>query len=218
GFERIGDSYQAGPDVSLAAATNFFTVPFNTYVEITPEAYQTALTSQSMSGIMTESSPSNLSAEEKKRWIAALDAASSDQVALVPMPVKPITLGSQTYFEPQRAEVSDLVEQWWGVSISDTDDATRVILYNGSGTPGVAGKAAQQLIRNGVRVVDTKNTDRFDYKKTQVIVQNGDGALGEEIKRVLGVGVVTVQPADQKVADVIVIIGKDYKPPAGATE
>lgn len=214
GFERIGDSYQTGPDVSLAAVTNFFTVPFNTFVEISPDAYQTALTTQSMAGLIVETSVTNLGTEERDRWQKALDAVPTDDVALVPMPVKPISLGSQTYFEPQRAEVADLVEQWWGVAISDADQATRAIVYNGAGVPGIAGLAAQQLIRNGVRVVDTKNADRFDYKQTQVIVQNGADSLGEDIKRVLGTGVVTIQPADQKVADVIVIIGADYKPPA----
>jgi len=62
-------------------------------------------------------------------------------------------------------------------------------------------------------VVDTKNADRFDYETTQVIVQNGDQSAGDAVKEVLGVGEIVMQPADQQVADVIVIIGSDYSVP-----
>ncbi len=95
---------------------------------------------------------------------------------------------------------------------------TRVILYNGAGTPGVAGEAAQQLIRGGFRVVDTKNADNFNYAKTKIVVQRGDVKQGDEIARILGVGTVEQQPSEQDVADVIVIIGKDYKPPVGGAQ
>jgi len=213
GFERIGDSYRGGVDVSMAAVTNFFGVPFNTYALIDSEVYQTALTSQSLVGVMDQVRDTNLSEQDQERWTQALDGTPTEDVALVPLPVKPISLGSQTYFEPQRDEVADLVEQWWGTSIADADSIVRVIVYNGSGTPGIAGDAAQQLIRGGFRVVDTKNADRFDYETTQVIVQNGDQSAGDAVKEVLGVGEIVMQPADQQVADVIVIIGSDYSVP-----
>jgi len=211
GFERIGDSYQSGADVSMAAVTNFFGVPFTTYGVVDTEIYQAALTSQTLVGIMDQVGDTNLSDEDRDRWSGALDETPTENVALVPLPVKPISLGSQTYFEPQSEEVADLVEQWWGTSISDGDAVVRVIVYNGSGTPGIAGEAAQQLIRGGFRVVDTKNADRFDYEATQVIVQNGDENAGTSVRDVLGIGEIVMQPADQQVADVIVIIGADYE-------
>lgn len=85
----------------------------------------------------------------------------------------------------------------------------RVIVYNGSGEPGIAGDVAQELIAGGYRVVDTKNADSFDYAETQVIVQTSDARIGERLAQLLGTGVVTVQEADQDVAEVIVIIGQD---------
>jgi hypothetical protein len=45
-----------------------------------------------------------------------------------------------------------------------------------------------------------------------VIVQRGDISQGNEIAKLLRVGQVKSQPADQNIADVIVIVGKDYKP------
>jgi hypothetical protein len=138
---------------------------------------------------------------------------TSKDVALVPLQVKPITVGKQTYFEPQRDDLADLLKSWWGVQMADAESATRLIVYNGAGVPGIAGEAAQSLIRGGFRVVDTKNADNFGYKQTQIVVQNGDMTAGERVRSVLKVGRVINQPSDQNVAGVIVIIGKDYKPP-----
>lgn len=214
GFERIGDSWVAGSDVSLDAVSNFFSVPFEWYATTDFELYQTAMQSQSLAGVMDEVKESNLSDEDKQRFADAFDAISTENVALVPMPVKPINLGDQTYFEPQRAEIADLVKTWWGVDIGAEDGIVRVIVYNGAGVPGIAGSAAQQLIRSGYRVVDTKNADRFDYATTKVIVQNGSASSAQGIVKTLGVGEVSQKPADQQVADIIVIIGKDYVPPA----
>ena len=213
GFERIGDSYDTGPDTSLASVSNFFTVPFNTYATISVDAYQNALTEQSLEGIMDEVIDTNLSTKEVERWNTVLGEIESANVALVPMPVRPINVGSQTYFEPQRDEVSDLIMQWWGVAIGGESQTLRVIVYNGAGEAGIAGVAAQALIQGGLRVVDTKNADNFDYETTQVIVQSGDDSDGDAVIEVLGVGEIVSQNADQDIADVIVIIGKDFVGP-----
>ena len=87
-----------------------------------------------------------------------------------------------------------------------------LVVYNGAGKPGIAGEAAQELIRSGIRVVDTQNADSFDYDTTKIIVRRGDAKRGDEVKRVLGVGEVSSDPSRQDVTDVIVIIGKDYRP------
>jgi hypothetical protein len=65
-------------------------------------------------------------------------------------------------------------------------------------------------------VVDTKNADNFDYATTKIVVRNGEAARGEEVRAALGVGEVTVEPSSAEMADVVVIIGKDYKPPVDA--
>ncbi|MEL7668137.1 MAG: LytR C-terminal domain-containing protein, partial [Actinomycetota bacterium] len=70
----------------------------------------------------------------------------------------------------------------------------------------------------GMRVVDTKNADRFDYAATLVVVQDGDLKQGEQVATALGTGEVVDKPSEQDVADVIVIIGKDYVPPQENTQ
>lgn len=212
GFERVGVSWDAGPDVSLDAISNFFGVPFTAYARVDPAVYQSALTKQSFEGVSNAFAATNLDKKSLERFTEAFNSIPTENVAIVPMPVRPITLGNQTYFEPQRQEIADLVETWWGARINGEQAPTRVIVYNGSGVPGIAGIAAQELIRGGLRVVDTKNADRFDYRTTSIIVQNGPVSAGEQVRTVLGVGKVVEQAADQQVADIVVIIGKDYRP------
>lgn len=212
GFERIGDSYEAGVSVSLSAISNYLSVPFSKYVVVSKDAYQQALTDQSLASLPAQVKSTNMTAAELSRFSGFVAKARGQDVALVPLPVKPISIGNQTYYEPQRSQVAELLLSWWGVKVGADDEATRVIIYNGSGAPGVAGKAATVLIRNGMRVVDTKNADRFTYKQTLVVVQHGDTGDGQQVVKLLGAGKVVDQPSDQDVADIIVIIGKDYVP------
>ena len=213
GFERAGESYNTGAEVSMSTVSNYLTVPFRTYLVVPAETYRNVLKKQSVTGLTEAATQSNLSKSEMAALAGVLKDVPQKNTALVPLPVKPIKLGDQTYFEPQRAQVADLLKSWWGVDANKTAGVTRVIVYNGAGVPGIAGEAAQQLIRNGFRVVDTKNADNFNYKTTQVVVQSGSTKRGNDIVSVLGVGNVVNKASAQDVADVIVIIGKDYKPP-----
>jgi hypothetical protein len=215
GFERVGESFVAGPTVSLAAISNYLSVPFEHYIVVDVTVYQDALTNQSLRDVMPNILDTDLSGADQDRISAFIGTVTGERTALVPLPVKPIDLGGQTFFEPQRDQIADLLLQWWDVRVGAEDSAVRVIVYNGAGSPGIAGAAAQQLIGSGIRVVDTKNADRFDYESTLIVVQDGDLAQGDNVKSVLGVGEVVDQPSEQDVADVIVIIGRDYVPPEG---
>lgn len=212
GFERMGESFASGPQVSLSAVSNFLGVPFQRYVVVPANEYQQAVKNQSVGRILSKQTASNLSESERTSLEQAIAKTEKENVAIVPLPVKPITLGNVTYFEPQRAQVADVVKSWWGVDLSAQQQATKVILYNGVGTPGVAGQAAQELIRAGYRVVDTKNADKFGYEQTLIVVQKGPVAAGERAAKVLGAGKVVNKPAENSVADMVIIVGKDYKP------
>jgi hypothetical protein len=212
GYERVGESFSAGPDVSLAAISNYLTVPFRSYVTVSGQVYRDLLTTQQIAAVSSAIQTTNLTDEQRAQLTAALADVPLKSTAFVPLPVKPIKLGSQTYYEPQRAEVADLLSAWWGINPNQTSQVPRVIVYNGAGKPGIAGDAAQRLIRGGFRVVDTKNADRFDYKTTIVVVQRGPLDKGAQIVSLLGAGVVKEKRTDQDVADLIVIIGRDYKP------
>ncbi len=212
GFERVGESLRAGPDVSEAAVSNYFGVPFERHVVVEQTVYRSALENQSAAGLIDAAESSDLEAGERERLRSAMQKAPSRDVGLVSLPVIPISLGDETYFEPQRDKIADLLKAWWGVEVTPEKQPVRVIVYNGSGVPGVAGTAAQRLIEHGYRVIDTRNADRFDYPKTQVIVQHGDDSVGDRVKSALGVGLVTRKESRQQIVDVIVIVGKDFAP------
>lgn len=218
GYERVGDSISAGPEMSLTAISNYLAVQFAHYVIVDVTVYRDAMTNGSLSDVMASVQDTNLTAEEQTRVAKFIASVTGENTALVPLPVQPIDLGGETYYEPQRDQIADLLLQWWGVSVGAEDSAVRVIIYNGVGTAGIAGDAAQQLIEAGMRVVDTRNADRFDYANTLIVVQDGDMAQGSLIAEALGVGEVIDQPSDQDVADVIVIIGADYAPPETTSE
>lgn len=216
GFERVGDSLSGGPGVSLAAISNYLSIPFEHYVIVDVAIYQDAMTNQSLRSVMDNVQETDLPEEEQARIAAFIDSVEGERTALVPLPVRPIDLGGETYFEPQRDQIADLLLQWWGIRLGAEDTSVRVILYNGSGVPGIAGEAAQEVIAAGLRVVDTKNADRFDYDTTLIVVQSGETSHGELVQAALGVGEVVEKPSEQQVADVIVIIGRDYQPAASS--
>ena len=212
GFERAGESFSAGPDVSMSAVSNYLLVPFRQYVTVPSTVYQNVLKTQTITTLPGSIQDTNLTPEQRGALSTTLASVSVKNTALVPLPVKPIKLGSQTYFEPQRSEVADLLKAWWGVDASAASDVTRVLIYNGAGKPGIAGQAATQLIRAGFRVIDTKNADKFDYKTTLVVVQNGPVEKGAEVVKALGVGTVSEKRTDQDVSDIVVLIGRDFVP------
>jgi hypothetical protein len=215
GFESIGDSYRAGPKVSRDTVANFLSVSFPHYAVVDQDVFQRLITQQDVSGLLGTVLDTDLAASDRRGLASFLNSVPSKDVWIVPMPVKPVAVGDQRFFEPQRAEITDLVLQWWGVRLDQQRQALRVIVLNGVGTPGVAGKAAQQLIREGFRVVDSRNADRFDYETTRILLYHGTEADAQQVRESIGVGDILVESAPQDIADVIVIVGSDYKPPAG---
>jgi hypothetical protein len=214
GYESIGDSYHGGPGLSKDAVTNFLGVPFERYIAVDQDTYQRLLTKQDVRTLLDRPLSTDLKATDIADLQEFMDKVSAKDVWVVPMPVKPVALGTERYYEPQRAEIADLILQWWGVNASGQKQAVRVIVYNGVGTPGVAGAAARQLIRAGFRVVDSKNADRFDYKTSRILLYHGTKADADRVRDTLGVGEVAVESQAQDVADIILIVGADYVPPA----
>jgi hypothetical protein len=213
GFQRVEDSLVTGADVSADAISNFLGVRFDKYAVIDAAAYQTALQGQDLTGVLASVEETNMSEEDLARFAGAFDTTPTEDIVIVPLPVRPISLGEETYFEPELDEVADLIETWWGVDPTVRGERVRVIVYNGAGVPGIAGEAAQALITEGFRVVETRNADNFDHDTTEIYLYHGDEVEGERVREVLGVGQVSRQDASQDIADIIVIVGADFVPP-----
>jgi hypothetical protein len=214
GFERVGSSYVGGPGVSMDTVSNYLGVPFRHFVVIDGAAYQTLLTDQSVSAVMSQVTTTDLTPAQRTSFTQYFAGVTAKKgVWIAPLPVKQVTVGDEQYFEPQRAEVADLLLQWWGVQPAAEKATPRVIVYNGVGTPGLAGLAAQQLIKAGLRVVDSGNADNFNHQETLILLYHGTAADAAAVRTALGVGRVVVESAPQDLTDMIVIIGADYRPP-----
>ena len=89
----------------------------------------------------------------------------------------------------------------------------RVELRNGNGVPEVGERVAALLIPDGMRIVLSGNARSFDFPTTRVVVYGDDDqaiALGRRIVELLGVGEVEIGTRGQTVADVTVVVGRDF--------
>lgn len=211
GFERVGDSFKAGPDVSLSAVSNYLSVPFDYYVTVDDAVYKAMVKNQDVTQLMPAIISTNLTQAERDSLAATLKAVPGKNVGLAPLPVRSVTIGTVTYFEPQRDQIADLLYSWWGVKIGSVQQLPRVIVYNGAGTPGIAGVAARELIKAGLRVVDTGNADRFDYATTEIVLLRGDSKVAQRVRDILGTGQIVSKVTDQNITDLVVIVGRDFK-------
>lgn len=93
----------------------------------------------------------------------------------------------------------------------------RVLVENGVGTPGIEQDAARMLRKEGFIFVNGGNANRFDYEKSVVLIPDATAEHREQgvaVARALGLPTNSVRLATtgQQVAEVIVIIGADFKP------
>lgn len=90
----------------------------------------------------------------------------------------------------------------------------RVVVENGNGAPGLGDGLQRLLAPHGFRVVASENLGRFDRTRTLIIAANDSFVpWANEVRALMGVGKVYVGRQATGIADVTVVVGKDY--PAG---
>jgi len=89
-----------------------------------------------------------------------------------------------------------------------------VEVLNTGAQPGLAKTATRLLRRAGIDVLTFGNAPGAlgPHDSTRVLVWRGSGALGERVRRALGVGRVVVQPDTGKLLDATVLLGVDFAP------
>lgn len=93
----------------------------------------------------------------------------------------------------------------------------QVLIKNGVGTPGLEQDAASLLRAQGYEFINGGNANEFGVKETVILIPDSTPAsveLGANVAKTLGVPESAVQVTDQgsALADVLVILGKDFKP------
>jgi anionic cell wall polymer biosynthesis LytR-Cps2A-Psr (LCP) family protein len=142
-----------------------------------------------------------------------------DQLQYRSLPVIKLDTGSpDTRFRVDangtRALVDELLAQ--SIPAGARKTGNRVLVLNGVGTPGLGEKVRAKLIPAGFTFVGSRNANSFTYATTQVLVKDATAAgaaLGARVARALGVPVSSVRSSNQigSIADVVVIVGRDFK-------
>ncbi len=134
---------------------------------------------------------------------AAFAAAAS---ATVEVPATELVGGSVTVFS--QPELDETVSRVFGVAAP-----IPVLVENGSGVTGVGEAVAARLLPAGYRVVLSRNAQDFDRTETLVIA-NGSEHIGdaERATQLLGTGTVQVSQVASGLADITVVVGKDFQP------
>lgn len=113
------------------------------------------------------------------------------------------------FLRPDLDAIRTFVTALWGVP---DREVLPLVVLNGSGEPGIGESVAERVIGGGFRVVVSENATSFDHQTTLVVVASeGDRALGERVRDLLGIGEVQVAGPASGIADVTVVVGKDFE-------
>ena len=86
-----------------------------------------------------------------------------------------------------------------------------VLVQNGVGDPGLAAELPELLVPKGFRIVVSVNADDFDHRTTLVIAGGEDHvAEARRVVRALGVGDLGVTEVPSGLADITIVLGKDF--------
>lgn len=149
--------------------------------------------------------------------LAKDDAASNLQYRS--LPVIPVSTGNdEIRFRIDKDATTQLVDELLAQSVPPgvRAEGNRVLVLNGVGTPGLGEQVRAKLVPAGFVFVGSRNAETFNQCCTQVLVRDATtegGELGARVAKALGVPLTSVKSSDQigTIADVVVIVGKDFK-------
>ncbi|MDX6228506.1 MAG: hypothetical protein QOI76_1896 [Frankiales bacterium] len=155
--------------------------------------------------------------------LAGLDGdAKAENVAYTTLPTSVLDTGDQTErLSVDGTQVAAMVKQYFSGSIPQGRVAgrNRVIVLNGTGALGLGQSARDRLTAHGLVFVRSANQPGFGYKDKPSVVLVPDAtpdslASGRQVAAALGLPASDVETGtvDTTAADVITILGSDFKP------
>ena len=92
-------------------------------------------------------------------------------------------------------------------------------ILNGCGQPGIANLFTHFLRANNYDIIEIKNADNFNYEETLVIINHKNKiVLANDLIKLLSIDEKNILVNDNKIWDISVIIGKNYKALASFNE
>ena len=208
GLDTLEKSLFAGFDSALASITNVTGIKADKYVMVDSADY--GIAKPTIQKIFTRVLKSNLSEEEQLAMARRFKALDVSDINVLEAPTKLVSIGKEPYQQLKKQELNRLIRVLW--DLEKPLKRTKVIVLNGVGTGGLAGKVAIKLIKGGYEVIDIKNASGFNYKKTLIITYSQ--AMQKKalaMQKLLGYGNIMLELDKQGLTDMTVIVGKDYK-------
>jgi len=208
GLDTLEKSLFAGLDSALASITNVTGIKADKYIMVDSGDYGVA--KPTIQKIFTRVLKSNLSEKEQLAMVKKFKALDASDINVLEAPTKKVSIGAQPYEQLKKQELNRLIRVLW--DLQKPLKRTKVIVLNGVGTGGLAGKVALKLIKGGYEVIDVKNANGFNYKKTLIITYSQ--AMQKKalaMQKLLGYGNIMLELDKQGLTDMTVIVGKDYK-------
>jgi hypothetical protein len=141
----------------------------------------------------------------ERRYLREILTASTEgdpRVERLPS-VGKTALGQFVYRPDRERIMAEITRRAPGFSAPAT-----VLVRNGSGELGIGELVAERLASLDVELPETGNADSFDYRKTQILAGEDALQVAEDVRAILGRGVVL--DGDQVgPTTVVVIVGKD---------
>jgi anionic cell wall polymer biosynthesis LytR-Cps2A-Psr (LCP) family protein len=147
-------------------------------------------------------------------------AAAKDDVVSGVLPVNEIDTGAaQQAYGIDAGQAGMLVRSRFAGALQQgpAGAAIRVLVENGAGTPGLVEKARQRLVDAGLRFVNGGNAAEFGFARSVVLISDGTARSQEQGRKVaaalgLSTDSIEISTRGQTVAEVIVILGRDFRP------
>ena len=212
-------SYSAPGDPSIARLTRFQSVLTGVMAKLgtDPHAIATVLASLSTGSTMGKN-PQVVS-----QVLAGLEGDIKGQnVTYTTLPTNVLDTGDQTErLAVDGVQVAAMVKQYFAKSVPSGRVAggNRVIVFNGTGALGLGQSARDRLTAHGLVFVRSANQPGFGYVHKPSVVLIPDAtpqsvASGQRVAAALGLPASDVETStvDTTEADVLTILGSDYKP------
>jgi len=112
------------------------------------------------------------------------------------------------FARPDYGGIAQLMGEQFGMR---NQPPVRVIVLNGTGRPGVGETVAKALIPRGFRIVISENASTFDHRRTLIAASSeASRQAAKRVRRLLGVGTLSVSAVPSGLADVTILVGEDY--------
>jgi hypothetical protein len=138
----------------------------------------------------------------------ALLAGLVDETPLVErLPSHGLTAEGQFAFRPDMEQMMAQVTRW----APRFQSQYTVLVRNGNGDAGVGSLVVRRLAVLDVNLPTPGNATSFDYSETQILAGSDALAVAQDIRAILGHGVVLAGGDKVPPATVVVIVGKDLR-------